>query len=71
MTPRQIANAARGAGVAALALTHFVPPNADRSALLAEIRKGYRGPVILGEDLDVDRSFRRARSLSPNLHLAY
>ena len=70
MTPRQIANAARGAGVAALALTHFVPPNADRSALLAEIRKGYRGPVILGEDLmSIDPS---ARTVSfANLHLAY
>ena len=70
MTPRQIANAARGAGVAALALTHFVPPNADRSALLAEIRKGYRGPVMLGEDLmTIDPSARtvslRRTSTSP------
>ena len=70
MTPRQIAKAARAADVAALALTHFVPPNADRSALLAEIRKGYRGPVVLGEDLmSIDPS---ARTVSfANLHLAY
>jgi ribonuclease Z len=70
LTPRQIARTAREAGVAALALTHFVPPNADRSALLAEIRKGYGGPVMLGEDLmSVDPS---ARTVSyANLHIAY
>ena len=65
LTPRQIAKAARAADVAALALTHFVPPNADRPALLAEIRKGYRGPVVLGEDLMSIDPRRRARSLSP------
>ncbi|MBV9115506.1 MAG: MBL fold metallo-hydrolase [Hyphomicrobiales bacterium] len=70
LTPRQIAKIARDAGVMALALTHFVPPNADRSALVAEIRKGFRGPVIVGEDLmSIDPALR---TLSfANLHLAY
>ena len=35
----------------ALALTHFVPPDCDRDALLAEVRADFSGPVILGEDL--------------------
>jgi len=36
----------------ALALTHFVPPEFDRSALLAEVSQTYDdGPVIVGEDL--------------------
>ncbi|MEQ8371050.1 MAG: MBL fold metallo-hydrolase [Alphaproteobacteria bacterium] len=38
-------------GAAALALTHFVPPAADRDALLDEVRQDFAGPVILGEDL--------------------
>ena len=42
---------ARRANVRCLALTHFVPPHADRAALLAEVRADYEGPVILGEDL--------------------
>jgi ribonuclease BN (tRNA processing enzyme) len=70
LTPRQIARIAHEAGVAALALSHFVPPNADRSALVAEIRKTFRGPVMLGEDLmSIDPA---ARTLAlANLHLAY
>lgn len=70
LTARQIAKVARAADVGALALTHFVPPNADRPALLAEIRKGYRGPVLLGEDLmSIDPG---ARTVSFGaLHLGY
>lgn len=34
-----------------LALTHFVPPDFDRSALLAEAGESYGGPVFIGEDL--------------------
>ncbi|MBV8185240.1 MAG: MBL fold metallo-hydrolase [Hyphomicrobiales bacterium] len=70
LTPRQIAKLAREAEVAALALTHFVPPNADRAALVAEIRKGFQGPVIAGEDLmSIDPA---ARTLSfSSLHLGY
>jgi len=32
-------------------LTHIVPPDADRSKLLAHARAEYAGPVIVGEDL--------------------
>jgi ribonuclease Z len=32
-------------------LTHIVPPAANRAALLQEIRAGYSGPAIVGEDL--------------------
>ena len=39
------------AGVRCLALTHFVPPHADRAKLLAEVRRDFGGTVILGEDL--------------------
>ena len=34
-----------------LVLTHIVPPDADRSNLLAQARAEYAGPVIVGEDL--------------------
>jgi ribonuclease Z len=51
MTPAEIARLARGAAVRAVALTHLVPPAADRAALVAEVRGGFEGPVIVGEDL--------------------
>jgi ribonuclease Z len=38
-------------GAAALALTHFVPPDFDRAALLAEVAESYGGPIFVGEDL--------------------
>jgi len=50
-TPSQAAEIANQARVRALMLTHIVPPAADRSALLREIRAGYAGPVMVGEDL--------------------
>lgn len=50
-TPRQVAEIAREAGARAVALTHLVPPAADRPALIAEVRAGYQGPIIVGEDL--------------------
>lgn len=50
-TPAQAAAIASEAGVKALALTHIVPPAADRRALAAEVRAGFAGPVIVGEDL--------------------
>lgn len=50
-TPAQAAALATGSRVRALMLTHIVPPAADRSALLREIRVGYAGPAIIGEDL--------------------
>jgi ribonuclease Z len=70
MTPRAVATAAKEAGAEALALTHLVPPNADRAALVAEIREVYRKPVILGEDLmSIDVG---ARTVSlPGAHIGY
>lgn len=35
----------------ALVLTHFVPPEAQRDRLLAQVAATFSGPVILGEDL--------------------
>jgi ribonuclease Z len=70
MTPRQIASAAVEAGVKALALTHLMPPNADRARLVAEIRETYRGPVIVGEDLMSIDPVARTVALA-GLHLAY
>ena len=34
-----------------LVLNHFVPVRFDRAALLAEVRRDYKGPVVIGEDL--------------------
>jgi len=70
LTPRQIGTLAAEAQVKALALTHLVPPNADRAALVAELRERYGGPVIVGEDLmTIDPS---ARSVAfKDLYLAY
>lgn len=47
----QVGGVARAMGAKALALTHFVPPEFDRAALLAEVVEGYDGPVFVGEDL--------------------
>ena len=50
-TPAQAARLAHEAKVGALMLTHIVPPAADRAALLREIRAGFSGPAMVGEDL--------------------
>lgn len=34
-----------------LVLNHFVPVAFDRAALLAEVRRDYAGPIVIGEDL--------------------
>jgi ribonuclease Z len=47
----EVGKVAAEAGVACLALTHFVPPGCDRKALLAEVAADFPGPVVLGEDL--------------------
>ncbi|HET8726901.1 MAG TPA: MBL fold metallo-hydrolase [Alphaproteobacteria bacterium] len=47
----EVGRVAAEAQVGCLALTHFVPPSFDRAALLAEVRQGYDGPVVIGEDL--------------------
>jgi ribonuclease Z len=65
-TPAQVAAIAREAGVGALAVTHLVPPAADRLALAAELREGFDGPVIVGEDLmtiDVGRRIVACRDV--------
>lgn len=47
----EVGKIATEAGVAALALTHFVPPACDRAALLAEVAADFPGPLVLAEDL--------------------
>jgi len=47
----EVGEVARRMGAKALALTHFVPPDFDRGALLAEIAGTYPRPVFVGEDL--------------------
>jgi ribonuclease Z len=47
----EVGEVAREAGVGCLVLTHFVPPSFDKAALLAEIRRDFPGPVVIGEDL--------------------
>jgi ribonuclease Z len=47
----EVGDVARRMSAGALALTHFVPPDFDREALLAEVAKSYDGPVFVGEDL--------------------
>jgi ribonuclease Z len=56
----EVGKIATEAGVKALALTHFVPPAADRAALLAEVAADYAGPLVLAEDLlRIDLARRR------------
>jgi ribonuclease Z len=47
----EVGKLAARAGARALALTHFVPPAADRDALLAEVAADFPGPLVVGEDL--------------------
>ena len=47
----EVGRIATEAEVKALALTHFVPPAADRAALLAEVAADFAGPLVLAEDL--------------------
>lgn len=47
----EVGGIARDAGARILALTHFVPPAAERDALLREVTGDFAGPVLLGEDL--------------------
>jgi len=56
----EVGKIATEAGVKALALTHFVPPAAERQALLAEVAQDYAGPLVLAEDLlRIDLATRR------------
>lgn len=47
----EVGGVARRMDARALALTHFVPPDFDRAALLAEVAESYNGPVFVGEDM--------------------
>jgi len=47
----EVGKIAAEARVRALLLHHFVPTKFDRDAVLAEVRRDYRGPILIGEDL--------------------
>ena len=47
----QVGKVAAAAGVGCLVLSHFVPPNFDKPALLKEVAGDFKGPVLVGEDL--------------------
>jgi ribonuclease Z len=56
----EVGKVAAAAGVHCLVLNHFVPVSFDKAALLAEVRRDYAGPIVVGEDLlnldlDTDR----------------
>ena len=47
----EVGRVAAEARVRCLVLNHVVPVRFDRDALLAEVRRDYGGPVVIGEDL--------------------
>jgi ribonuclease Z len=47
----EVGKVARAMAARCLVLNHFVPVKFDRSALLAEVRQDYKGPIVIGEDL--------------------
>jgi ribonuclease Z len=47
----EVGKIAAEAGVGCLMLTHFVPPDCDGAALLAEVSADFAGQVVIGEDL--------------------
>ena len=47
----EVGKVAQAANAKALALTHIVPPDADRATLIADARKDFAGPIVVGEDL--------------------
>ena len=47
----EVGKVAAEADVRCLVLNHFVPVRFDRAALLAEVRRDYAGPIVIGEDL--------------------
>ena len=60
----EVGRVAREAGVGLLVLNHFVPTRFDRVALVAEVRREWKGPLIVGEDLmayDLDARTLRHR----------
>jgi ribonuclease Z len=47
----EVGKIAAEAQVRCLMLNHFVPTKFDKDALVAEVRRSYRGPLLIGEDL--------------------
>ncbi|MBV8650786.1 MAG: MBL fold metallo-hydrolase, partial [Alphaproteobacteria bacterium] len=47
----EVGKIAREVGVGCLVLNHFVPTHFDKPALVAEVRRDYAGPLVIGEDL--------------------
>jgi ribonuclease Z len=47
----EVGKVAAAAGVKCLVLNHFVPTQFDRAGVLAEVRRDYAGPIVIGEDL--------------------
>lgn len=47
----EVGKIAAEAEVRCLMLNHFVPTKFDKDALVAEVRRDYRGPLLIGEDL--------------------
>jgi ribonuclease Z len=47
----EVGKVASAAGVRCLVLNHFVPTQFDRNGVLAEVRRDYAGPIVIGEDL--------------------
>ena len=47
----EIGRIAADARVRCLLLNHFVPTKFDKDAVLADVRRNYRGPALVGEDL--------------------
>jgi ribonuclease Z len=47
----EVGKIAATADVGCLVLNHFVPTRFDKTALVAEVRRDYAGPLVIGEDL--------------------
>lgn len=47
----EVGKIAAAADVGCLVLNHFVPTRFDKAALVAEVRRDYAGPLVIGEDL--------------------
>lgn len=47
----EVGRIAREAEAGCLVLNHFVPVRFDQEALLAEVRRDFAGPIVIGEDL--------------------
>jgi len=47
----EVGKIASEAGTRCLVLNHFVPTKFDKAAVLAEVRRDYSGPLVIGEDL--------------------